>query len=46
MGLLQKRCSKCSKLAEKLIEIKALLNSGQVEQAHQLVLEMMDELKK
>jgi hypothetical protein len=45
MGLSQKRCSKCSKFAEKLHEIEALLNSGQVEKAHELVLEMMDVLK-
>jgi mevalonate pyrophosphate decarboxylase len=46
MGLSQKRCSKCSKLAEKLRQIEALLNSGQVEQAHELVREMVDELKR
>jgi hypothetical protein len=45
-GLLQKRCRKCSKLAEKIREIEALLNSGQVEKAHALVLEMVDELQR
>jgi len=44
-SLSQKRCSKCSKLAEKLREIEALLNSGQVEEARGLVVEMVDDLK-
>jgi hypothetical protein len=46
MGLSQKRCSKCSKFAEKLREIEALLSSDQVKEAHELVLEMVDGLKR
>jgi hypothetical protein len=46
MGLSEKRCSKCSKLAEKLREIEALLNSGQVEKAREVVVEMVNELKR
>ena len=46
MGLSQKRCSKCSKFGDKLREIEVLLNSGQVDKAHELVREMVDELKK
>jgi hypothetical protein len=30
-------------IAEKLIKIEALLNSGQVEKAHEIVLKMMED---
>jgi hypothetical protein len=45
VGLSQKRCSKCSKLAEKLREIEELLSSGRYDRAHELVVEIVDELE-
>jgi hypothetical protein len=42
VGLSQKRCSKCSKLEEKLREIEELLSSGRYDRAHELVVEIVD----
>ncbi len=45
-GLSQKKCSKCSKLVERLREIERLLYLGRHVKAHELVVEMMEGLEK